>query len=161
MALFARNDGFYWRVTRVLKDKAVERLLRFKDRQYAALLIVEFILSMIIVASIALWLDHRYNVVEFPFNIFLFGLALYAVLHFYNYTDVFRRQRALKRKSSFRIFLLEFLIFVIVLVGGYIYQDPAINTLPYPLNFILFLVILIPLTYIYITEKFLKPVHGY
>lgn len=157
MVPFARNEGFYWRVTHVLKDKAIERLLRFKDRQYTALLIVEFILSMIIVASIALWLDHRYNVVEFPFNIFLFGLTLYAVLHFYNYTDVFRRQRALKRKSSFRIFLLEFLIFVIVLAGGYVYQDPAIDTLPYPLNFILFLLILIPVLWVYVGQKFLKP----
>ncbi len=160
MAFWSR-DSFWWRVTRVLKDKAIERALKFKDTRYTALLVVEFILSMIIVASIVLWLDHRYNAVEFPFNILLFGLSLYAVLHFYNYTAIFRRQRAMKRATSFRIFLLEFLIFAIIAVGGYVYQDPAINTLPYPLNFTLFLVILIPVTFIYINEKFLKPVHGH
>ena len=154
---FWSRDGFWWRVTHVVKAKAVERLLKFRDRKYAALILVEFILSMVIVGAIALWLDHRYNAIEFPFNIFLFALALYTVLHFYNYTAIFRKQRAMKRATSFRIFLLEFLIFLILTVGGYVYQDHTINVLPYPFNFMLFLVLLIPVTYIYVNEKFVKP----
>ncbi|GEM_PF-4791075 len=153
---FWSRDGFYWRVTHIIKDKAIERLLKFKDKQYTALLLVEFILSLIIVGAVALWLDHRYNVVTFPFNIFLFALTLYAVLHFYNYTAIFRKRRQIKRATSFRIFLLEFLIFLILMVSGYVYQDPNINTLQYPLNFMLFLVILIPVLYVYMNEKFIK-----
>ena len=153
---FGSRESIWWQATHAIKDKALQRLLKFRDRQYTALFVVEFILSLIVVASILFWLDHRYNVIEFPFNLFIFGLSLYAVLHFYNYTALFRKQRQMKRHSSLRIVVLEFLIFLILVAGGYVYQEPAINTLPYPANLILFLVVLLPVLYVYINEKFLK-----
>lgn len=153
---FAR-DSIWWQATHVIKDKAIEKALRFKDPQYSALLFVEFVLSIIVVAAILLWLDHRYNVVEFPFNVFLFAVVIYAVIHFYKYTELFRQEKALKRKSSVRIMLLEFTIFAIVLVAGYAYLDPKIDTMVYPYNVLLFLLVLLPVSYVYVNEKFIKP----
>ncbi|VVC00529.1 Uncharacterised protein [uncultured archaeon] len=153
---FPHND-FWWQSSKALKNKAVEKVLHLKDKRYVALLLVEFVLAMAVVASIIFWLDYRYNVVEFPFNIIIFGLCIFAVLRFYSYTAQFRAEREMQRRTSFRIFLLEFLIFMILVSAAYIYQDRAINTLPYPYNFALFLVVLLPMVFIYINEKYLKP----
>ena len=126
------------------------------NKRYAALLMVEFFLSMVLVVSIAIWLDHRFNVIEFPFNILFFGAVLYGIFHFYRYTESFREANTAKRRKSFRAFFLEFLIFAAVVSAGCIYQDPKINTLPYPFNFLLFMLVLLPLVYFYIDEKFMK-----
>lgn len=126
------------------------------NRRYAALLMVEFFLSMVLVASIAIWLDYRFNVIEFPFNILFFSAVLYGIFHFYRYTESFRNANTTRRQKSFRTFFMEFLIFAVVVSAGYIYQDPKINTLQYPFNFILFMLVLLPLAYFYVNEKFLK-----
>ena len=150
------QKSFWNRATETISAKAVEKLLRFKDPQYAALLFLEFFLSLVVVASIVFWLDYRYNKLEFPFNILFFFASLFIVVRLYKYTARFRQERAMKRRTSFRIALLEFLVFAIIVASGYVYQDQRINTLPYPFNFVLFLVILLPVVWAWVNEKFLK-----
>ena len=136
--------------------RSKEKLLRLKEPQYFALGILEFILTLILITGIVLFLDGRYNTIQPPFNIFIFGAIIFAVLHTYNYTQQYRLEKATKRKTSLRIFLLELAIFLVILVSTYIYQDPSINTLPRPFNFILFLAILVVPVYFYVNEKFVK-----
>ena len=142
----------------LIKDKAVEKLLTLKNPRYSALLLVEFFLTMLLVGGILLYLDAGFNVIGFPYNIAIFAAIAYAVLHFYNYTSFFRKTRvsAIRRNSTFKTFMLEFILFIIILGAAYIYQNPAINVLPYPYNLVLFLAILAVPLYLYVDEKFLK-----
>ncbi len=55
----------------------------------------------------------------------------------------------MKHKDNFKSFVLEFIIFILIIASTYIYQDPTINIIPYPFNFIIFLILLsIPLYFI-------------
>ncbi|MCR4369289.1 MAG: hypothetical protein NUV67_05280 [archaeon] len=151
------RDSLGWRASRAIKDKAKEKILLAKeDVPLLALLVAEFVLTLVIVLAIILYLDGRFNEMEFPFNLIIFAAIVYAVLHFYQYTEAFRRLRGMKRESSFRIFLLEFAIFLVVAISGYIYQDPSINTLPYPFNILLFLAVLSVPLWLYVKEKFIE-----
>ncbi len=146
-----------WETTFFLKDKAKERAFNLKnDTPLIALYVAEFILTLVLVAAILLYLDGRFNQIEFPFNLFIFAAILFGVMHFYNYTKPFREWRGIKRESSFRAFMLEFVIFAIVVVSGYIYQDPTINIIPYPFNFLVFLAALSVPLYFYVNEKFIE-----
>ncbi|PIN84669.1 MAG: hypothetical protein COV47_06190 [Candidatus Diapherotrites archaeon CG11_big_fil_rev_8_21_14_0_20_37_9] len=139
---------------KLIVDKIKEKLSLAKDAPYIAYLLVEFALTLIIVGAIAIYLDGRFNQIEFPFNLFLFGIIVYGVLHFYNYTAVFRKIRGIKREASVKQLILEFAIFMILVASAYIYQDPLINTLPSPFNIIIFLAVLaVPIT-LYIKERF-------
>src|SRR3989344_552272 len=86
----------------------------------------------------------------------IFSAIVLGVLHFYRYTESFRFVRGMKRRSTFKTFALEFIIFMVVIVSAYIYQDPNTNTLQYPLNLLLFLAVLAIPAYFYIKEKFLQ-----
>lgn len=153
-----RKKGVFWESTETIFSKAGEKLASLKDPRYSALLMVEFFLTLILVGGILLYLDGRFNTIEPPFNFLVFAGLAYAVLHFYRYTEVFRRSRsdAIRRNSSFKTFALEFIIFLIVVFSAYIFYNSDIDTLPYPFNIFLFVIILsIPL-YFYIDEKFLR-----
>ena len=141
----------------LIKDKAKEKFVSAKnDLQLIAFWIVEFFLTLILVGAILLYLDGRFNTIEFPFNLIIFAGIGYGVLHFYRYTESFREVRQMKHKDNFKSFVLEFIIFILIIASTYIYQDPTINIIPYPFNFIIFLILLsIPL-YFYIKEKYLK-----
>ena len=146
-----------WETTFFLKNKAKERAFNLKnDAPLLALYVAEFILTLVLVTAILLYLDGRFNQIEFPFNLLIFAAIVFGVMHFYNYTKPFREWRGIKRSSSFRAFMLEFIIFAVVVVSAYIYRDPTINIIPYPFNFLVFLAALsIPL-YFYVNEKFVK-----
>ena len=88
--------------------------------------------------------------------ILIFAVIVFAVLHFYHYTKFFRKLQKIKHESSIKLLVLEFAIFLIIMVSAYIYQDPLINILPNPFNVIVFLIILAVPVYLYIEEKFLK-----
>jgi|SRR3989344_3584148 len=158
MAAKPKGRSIGWESSRLIREMAKEKLLITKnDLPLAALVFVEFVLTLIIVAGILLYLDGRFNQLEFPFNLFVFAAIVYAVLHFYNYTRVFRETRGMKRESSLKALLLEFLIFIIIVSAGYIYQDPGVDIAPYPLNLALFILVLIPPVYLLINEKFISP----
>ncbi len=143
--------------SKLIREKTKEKLFLIKtDPSLIALLFVEFVLTLIIVGAILLYLDGRFNTIQPPFNLFIFGAIVFAVLHFYKYTEVFRKVRGMKRESSFKSFLLEFSIFIILVFSAYIYQDPTINIVPYPFNLVLFLGLLAVPVYLYVDENFLK-----
>jgi len=143
--------------SKTITSKARQKISSAKDDpRLLALLLVEFILTIILVAAIALYLDGRFNQVESPFNLIIFAAIVLGVLHFYRYTESFRFVRGMKRRSTFKTFALEFIIFMVVIVSAYIYQDPNTNTLQYPLNLLLFLAVLAIPAYFYIKEKFLQ-----
>jgi uncharacterized membrane-anchored protein len=143
-----------WDATKLIVEKAIQKLSRLKDLQYTALIALEFILAMVVLFAFLVYIDPSTNKVDPPFNFIITGAIIFAALHLYNYTSNFRKLKVAKRKSSLKIAFLELFIFTIIVVSAYIYQNKTINTLPYPFNFILFLAILsIPL-YFYINEKF-------
>ncbi len=151
------DKGFYWQVSFTLRDKAREKIAQLRDPQLAALLIVEFLLTMALVAAILIYLDPEVDAISFPFNLVVFALIAFGTLRFYGYTGDFRanRKNAVRRNSSFRAFALEFIILLVIVSAAYVYQSPSLNTLPKPLNYILFLAVLsIPLCF-YMKEKFL------
>lgn len=145
---------FGWDTTNMIIGKAIEKLSRFKDRQYTALIVLEFILAMIILGAFLAYIDPATNKIDPPLNFIIAGAIIFAVLHFYNYTKSFRLLKGTKRKTSVKIIFLELLIFCIIAVSAYLYQNKSINTLPYPYNFILFFVVLLVPLYFYINEKF-------
>ncbi|HLC78983.1 MAG TPA: hypothetical protein VJG83_01000 [archaeon] len=153
-----RQKSIWWQASFLLKDKTFEKLTSLKEPRYVALLLVEFFLTMILVGAILLYLDGRFNTIEQPFNLFIFGAILFAVAHFYNYTSYFKQEspHLIRRSSSLKTLILEFVIFLIVLFSAYIYADPAIDILPYPQNLVVFAVALIIPLYIYINEKFIN-----
>ncbi len=154
----ASRNSFGWQVSYLIKDKAFEKLFKLKDAHYSALLVVEFFLTMIIVAGIGLYLDGRFNTLEAPFNLFIFAAIIYAVLHFYNYTSAFRKNRydSIRRNSSLKATVLEIVILFVIIISAQIYNDQGLHTLPYPFNLLLFLVVLAIPLYFYVEEKFLK-----
>jgi len=150
------RKGLAWESSFLIKDKVKEKLQLFKDVHWLALVFAEFLLTLVLVAGILLYLDGRFNTIDFPFNLILFAAIGYGVLHFYRYTEAFRNLRGMKRETSFKSFVLEFIIFVVVVFSAYLYQDPAINILPYPFNFVLFLIVLASPLYFYVNEKFVR-----
>ena len=51
----------------LIKGKTLEKLLNLKQNpRFAALLFVEFVLTIILVGAIILYLDGRFNTIEFP-----------------------------------------------------------------------------------------------
>ena len=157
MAKNNNGQSWGWAASHAIKVKAVEKLLQLRDPRYAALLMIEFFLTMLIVAGMILYIDGRFNQLEAPLNLFVFAGIVFAAVHFYNYTHSFRQSRAnrIKRASSIRTLALEFMLFLIVLISAWVYADPRINILPYPANLIFFLLIIAVPLYFYINEKFL------
>ena len=157
----SKTSSWGWEAGYAVRDKALEKLFELKDPRYAALLLIEFFLTMLIVAGMVLYIDGRFNQLDSPLNLFAFAGICFAAMHFYNYTAVFRKSRrnAIQRNSSIRTLALEFVIFLIVLISAYVYANPKINTLPYPYNFVLFLAIIAVPLYFYIDEKFVKPLN--
>ncbi|MCR4335523.1 MAG: hypothetical protein NUV57_03225 [archaeon] len=150
------KKGLAWESSFLIKDKAKEKFQLFKDIHWTALVIVEFLLTLILVGGILIYLDGRFNTIDFPLNILLFAVIGYGVLHFYRYTEQFRNLRGMKKESSFKSFILEFVLFIVIVSSVYLYEDPNINTLPYPFNIFLFVIIIsIPL-YFYVNEKFVR-----
>ena len=158
--MFPQKKGrsWGWAASHAIKDKAFEKLFALKEPRYAALLLVEFLLTMLIVAGIVLYIDGRFNQLQTPLNIFAFAGICFAAIHFYNYTSAFRKSRknGIQRTSSIKTLALEFILFLIIAVSAFVYYDPKINTLPYPYNIVFFLAILAVPLYFYINEKFLK-----
>ncbi len=153
-----RHKSWGWQAGYAIKDKFFEKLLNLNDKKYAALLLIEFFLTMLIVAGILLYLDGRFTSMEPPLNIFAFAAICFAAIHFYNYTASFRRARknATARNNSLKAAILEFAIFFVIVISAYVYYDPAINVVQYPYNLLLFLgILVIPLS-MYINEKFLR-----
>ena len=147
-------DSIWWRATFSVAAAAKSKLRRLKDRNYLALVCLEFMLMAIILAALLIYIDPDTNTLQPPFNFLLFGGIVLIVMYVYRYTESFREYNVSKRKTSLRIFSYELLISGIVVAAAIVYKDPTLNTLPYPFNFLLFLGILsIPL-YFYVNEKF-------
>ncbi|MAG17983.1 MAG: hypothetical protein CL944_00745 [Candidatus Diapherotrites archaeon] len=150
------KKGLAWESSFLIKDKAKEKFLLFKDIHWTALVIVEFFLTLILVGGILLYLDGRFNTIDFPINLVIFAAIGYGVLYFYRYTEQFRTLRGMKKETSFKSFILEFIIFIVIVGSAYLYEDPNINILPYPFNIFLFVILVgIPL-YFYVNEKFVR-----
>lgn len=151
-----KRKGVYWETSYFLKDAVKEKLAMAKDIRWIALVIMELFLTLILVGSIVVYLDGRYNTIEFPFNLIIFAAIAYAVLRVYSYTENFRELRGMKRETSFKTFILEFIIFLIIVFSTFLYQDPTINIFPSPFNVIVFLVVLAIPVYLYMKEVFWK-----
>ena len=151
-----KRKGFAWETSYLLKDKAKEKLALVKDVQWLALIIMEIFLTLILVGSIVIYLDGRFNTIEFPFNLIIFAAIAYAVMRVYAYTENFRELRGMKRESSFRAFVLEFIIFLVIVFSTFLYQDPTINIFPFPYNFLIFLILLVIPLYFYMKEQYFK-----
>ena len=99
-----KNPEFYEKHTRpykTIKDAARKKILGAKeDHKIPALLLIEFIFVIAVVASIAVYLDPEVNIVPpglmpaFPFNIIIFALVLFAVFWLYGYTGWFRMPKS-------------------------------------------------------------------
>ena len=152
----AKKTGLAWETSYLIEDKLKEKLALAKDIQWLALIIVEIFLTLILVGSIVVYLDGRFNTIEFPFNLIIFAVIAYAVMRTYSYTENFRELRGMKRHNSFRTFILEFVIFLVIVFSTFLYQDPNINIFPPPFNVIIFLGVLAIPVYLYVTEVFWK-----
>jgi len=154
----ARKESWGWAAGYAVKDKAFEKLFQLKEPRYAALLLIEFFLTMLLVGGLLLYIDGRFSQLQAPLNIFVFAAICMAVFHFYNYTSSFRaaRKNEIRRNSSLKTMALEFIMFMIVVLSAYVYYDPAVNLLPYPFNIAFFLAILSAPLYLYIREKFIS-----
>ncbi|MBI4210740.1 MAG: hypothetical protein HY544_04515 [Candidatus Diapherotrites archaeon] len=152
-----RHQGFSWDVSYLLIDKAREKVRTvLSDKHLAALLAAEFFLTLAIIGAIYVFLDARISTLQEPFNFIIFGIALYAIIHIYTYTQSYRASRtnSIMRRKNLRTFLLELAIFSIVVISAYIYQNPALNVAPYPFNILIFLLVLSWPLYFYVQEKF-------
>lgn len=147
-----KRKGVAWETSYFLKDKAKEKLALVKDIQWLALIIMELFLTLILVGAIVIYLDGRFNTIQFPFNLIIFAVIAYAVMRVYSYTENFRELRGMKRETSFRAFVLEFIIFLVIVFSTFLYQDPNINIFPSPFNVIVFLVVLAIPVYLYLKE---------
>jgi len=146
------KKGIAWETTYFLRDKAKEKLVLAKDIQWLALVIMEIFLTLILVGAIVIYLDGRFNTIQFPFNLIIFAGIAYAVMRTYSYTENFRELRGMKRENSFRAFVLEFIIFLVIVFSTFLYQDPNINIFPSPFNVIVFLAVLAIPVYLYLKE---------
>ncbi|MBU0635865.1 hypothetical protein KKE06_02455 [Candidatus Micrarchaeota archaeon] len=63
-----------------------------KVPQIPALLVLEFFLIMVLVVATFIYLDSEYNVIAWPFNVFLFLIVLGIVAYLYTYSEEFRKQ---------------------------------------------------------------------
>ena len=158
MASHKRHDSWGWLASYAIKDKAVQKLLALKNPRYAALLLIEFFLTMLLVGGMVLYLDGRFNQLDWPLNFFVFAGICFAVFHFYNYTKFYRetRRHKIRRRTSLKTIALEIIIFLIILISGYFYYNTGANIIPFPYNFIFFLAILAVPLYFYINEKFVN-----
>ncbi|MEM4256823.1 MAG: hypothetical protein QXZ13_01565 [Candidatus Diapherotrites archaeon] len=137
-----------------IDDLIIKKILKITNPSYVALLLLEFILSMIVLLGLLIYIDPIRNNIDPPFNFIIFAGIIFLVFWIYNYTKIFRSLAVSKRKTSIRIFMLELTIFGLLLSSLYFYKNTSINLLPYPFNIIFFLCIIsIPL-YFYIKEKF-------
>lgn len=72
---------------------AVEKLSAAKkEPRIPALLIVEFFLSLVLVLATIVYLDPKYNLVPWPYNIFLFLIILGIVVYLYGFSKPFRKE---------------------------------------------------------------------
>lgn len=145
----------FWASSDSIRKKAIEKLRKFKNPQYAALMALEFVLSMIILAGLLIYIDPKTNSIEPPLNIIMFGAILILVLQIYRYTEIFRAAKTTKRKASIKTIGLEIIVCAIIIASAYIYRDPKINVIAYPFNLFLFLAVLCVPLYFYVKEKFL------
>ena len=63
-----------------------------KEPRIPGLLILEFALSMALVLATFVWLDPDYNIVPWPFNVFLFLAMLGIVVYLYAFSESFRKE---------------------------------------------------------------------
>ncbi len=153
-----KRESVYWEATSAIWSAAKSKLSQLRDPRYAALLLIEFFLTMLVVAGMALYIDGRFNQLDWPLNFFVFAAIVFAAIHFSNCMRPFRASRkgAIKRASSLKTIALEFIIFLIVLISAWVYTDKSINILPYPANLLFFLLALSVPLYFYIGEKFIS-----
>ena len=165
-----KHKGFGWEASSLIAWKFREKISTVKkDRHLLALLFTEFALSMTLVTAIVLYLDGRYNIIEYPFNLMIFAVLVFGVMHVYRYTEKYRDYKGMKKEGSFKIMVLELALLALFVAGIYVYQDPNLNIVPsacidylhnqYSCSLlgvgVFLLVALIPL-YFYINEKFVK-----
>jgi hypothetical protein len=73
---------------------AVEKLSTAKkEPRIPLLLIVEFFLSMVLVIATIVYLDPKYNLVPWPYNIVLFLIILGIVVYLYGFSKAFREEK--------------------------------------------------------------------
>ena|SRR3989338_3346064 len=72
---------------------AVEKLSAAKkEPRIPAILILEFTLSMALVLATIIYLDPNYNIIPWPWNIFLFLGVLGIVVYLYAFSEPFRKE---------------------------------------------------------------------
>lgn len=153
----AKNKSIGWESSKLIAETAKEKIANIKnDPQWIALIIMQFLLVLVLVGAIIIYLDVRFATIEFPFNLIIFAAISYGVLRTYSYTENYRNKKEFQKASSYKIFVYEFAIFLIVLFSTFIYEDPTINLIPYPYNFVTFIVLLIAPVYLYIKEVYWK-----
>ncbi len=146
--------GSFERSLNEIDELIRKKIMKIKTPPYFALLLLEFILSMVVLLGLLVYIDPVTNQIDPPFNFIIFGGLVLLVFYIYNYTSSFRLVSASKRRTSLRIFMLEVIIFGLILSSLYFYKNTGINLIPYPFNIIFFLCIISVPLYFYIKEKF-------
>lgn len=76
---------------KLIKETFGKKITNAKeDSRVAAILLLQFIFAMVIVLSIAIYLDPETNLVQAPWNYILFIIFVAASFWFYRYTKFFR-----------------------------------------------------------------------